>query len=208
MKLDNLINKYQKLKNCSCDITKASKILIEAFSNSNKLLVCGNGGSSSDSDHIVGELMKSFMHKRPINKDLYSKIEKINKDLANNLQVAFPTINLSSQNGLITAYSNDNNFEYVYAQQVLGYGSKDDVLLVLSTSGNSKNIIYAIKVAKILGLKTIALTGSRPSALDNICDVIIKVDETETFKIQELHLPIYHYLCSEVENYFFPKKYI
>lgn len=201
--MKTLYDNYPILNNCKQSIEKALSILIKCYENQNKLLVCGNGGSASDCDHIVGELMKSFTLERKIDKDLYDKISVFNQDLANNLQQALPCINLSSHTSLLTAYANDNNFDYVFAQQVLGYAKKDDVVLGLTTSGNSKDVVNAMLVAKQLGLKTIGLTGNKKCKLDDICDVVIKVDKEKTSEIQELHLPIYHYLCQSLENYFF-----
>lgn len=170
-------------------------------------IACGNGGSCSDSEHIVGELMKGFLSLRPVGNEFMSKLEELGFEdaeyITKNLQGSLPAIALGSQSGVLSAFANDVAADMVYGQMVFGYGQPNDVLMGLSTSGNSKNVVYAAKVAKAKGVKTIALTGARESKLSAICDVTIKVPETETFKVQELHLPVYHYLCASVEKHFF-----
>lgn len=205
--LDNLILRYPNLNVSYDDILQATNILIKTFNDNKKLLICGNGGSASDSLHIVGELMKSFVLKRSLNSEIKSKLSIISDNseyFINNLQMPLPAIALVNETALITAYSNDVNPDLVFAQQVLGYGSSGDCLLAISTSGNSANVIYAVKVAKALGLSVIGLTGNNcNSKLNTISDVCIKVPESETFKIQELHLPIYHAICLMLEEEFF-----
>lgn len=204
--LEELIERYPILKECKNDIDEAFKVMVKSFETSHKMLVAGNGGSAADSNHIVGELMKSFELKRPISKELYEKIiknEKYGEMLANSLQGALPTISLNNHESLNTAFLNDVNPYVTFAQQVLGYGQTDDVFLGISTSGNSKNIVMAAIVAKAKGMKVIGLTGKKDSDLSSIADITINVPETRTFKIQELHLPVYHCLCLMLEKYFF-----
>lgn len=204
--LEELIERYPILKECKNDIDEAFKVMVKSFETSHKMLVAGNGGSAADSNHIVGELMKSFELKRPISKELYEKIiknEKYGEMLANSLQGALPTISLNNHESLNTAFLNDVNPYVTFAQQVFGYGQTDDVFLGISTSGNSKNIVMAAIVAKAKGMKVIGLTGKKDSDLSSIADITIKVPETRVFKIQELHLPVYHCLCLMLEKYFF-----
>lgn len=204
--LEELIERYQILKECKNDIDEAFKVMVKSFETSHKMLIAGNGGSAADSNHIVGELMKSFELKRPISKELYEKIiknEKYGEMLANSLQGALPTISLNNHESLNTAFLNDVNPYVTFAQQVFGYGQTDDVFLGISTSGNSKNIVMAAIVAKAKGMKVIGLTGKKDSDLSSIADITIKVPETRVFKIQELHLPVYHCLCLMLEKYFF-----
>lgn len=205
--MSELTNRYPTLEVCEIQIEKAKRIMVEAFRNGNKLLVCGNGGSCADSDHIVGELMKGFLSKRPLNEEFRDKAEKMFPNygdyLFSNLQGALPAISLTAHSGIISAFANDVAPEMVYAQQVLGYGKEDDVFIGITTSGNSKNIVNAARVAKLCDLKVIALTGERECAMDEFADVVIHVPETETYKVQELHLPVYHYLCAECEREMF-----
>ena len=184
-------------------IEEAIDILTDCYNNNGKILVCGNGGSSSDSAHIVGELMKSFTAKRPLNETLVNKLKKeFNEDDINKFQTGIPCIDLTSQSALLTAFANDVDPELIFAQEVLGYSSNSpyDVVIGISTSGNSKNVVNAIKVAKSLGLKTISLTGKEESKLSKLSTVCIKAPEKETYRVQEYHLPIYHYICMELEK--------
>ena len=193
----DLINRYPELDECSKDIEKALELMIDTYKNGGKILVCGNGGSASDSEHIVGELMKGFILKRTVTD------ERIPEELRKGLQGSLPAISLPSQSAILSAYINDVEPMMMFAQLVYGYAKSEDLLIGLSTSGNSKNVVNAAKVAKALGVKTLALTGKNESNLSEICDVTIRVPEIETYKIQELHLPVYHYLCAEVEKNFF-----
>lgn len=208
--LNLLIDRYPKLEVCKEDIKKAYELLDATYSNGCKLLVCGNGGSASDSEHIVGELMKEFKLKRKVYSDQASALKEIDPELgqvlADNLQGALPTICLTGHSSLTTAFMNDANADLVFAQQVNGYGKPGDVLLGISTSGNSKNVLYAAINAKAKGLKVIGLTGTKESKLMKYADVCIRVPETETYKIQELHLPVYHCLCLMLEEKFFGEK--
>ena len=204
--IDELCRRYPVLSVCKNDIEKAAEILTESFANGGKLLVAGNGGSCADSDHISGELLKSFVKKRKPSAELIDSIRKINPEtgdyLSDKLQGSLPVIALTNNTALMTASLNDVDGNIMFAQQVNGYGKKGDVFLGISTSGNSKDIVYPAVVAKAKGLKTIALTGKDGGKLKEITDICIVVPEQETFKIQELHLPVYHALCLEIEEYF------
>lgn len=205
--LNHLIDCYPKLIVCRDDIMKAYDLLEESYCNGRKLLVCGNGGSASDSEHIVGELMKEFKLKRKVYSEHAAVLKDIDPDLgqtlAEHLQGALPAISLTGHSSLQTAYMNDAVPELVFAQQVNGYGKPGDVFLGISTSGNSKNVLYAAVNAKAKGLKVIGLTGAKENKLMKYVDVCIRVPETETYKIQELHLPVYHCLCLMLEDHFF-----
>jgi D-sedoheptulose 7-phosphate isomerase len=206
--IDELILRYPVLAVCKDDIENAVALLCSAFKKSGKLLVAGNGGSASDSAHIVGELMKGFIFRRPLSdkeKELFDSFS--DKDfLVKNLQGALPALSLTEASALSSAFSNDVCPDMVFAQQVWGLGVKGDVFLALSTSGNSKNVVLAAKVAKAKGLSVISLTGENPSQLLEISDITIRVPEKETFKVQELHLPVYHYICAQCEKYFFEER--
>ena len=169
--------------------------------------MCGNGGSCADSEHIVGELMKGFLLKRKVDEQILRKLENLGYEdaevSANHLQGALPAISLPSQSAILSAYVNDVSSEMAYAQLTYGYCNEKDLFIGISTSGNSKNVVYAAKVAKMMDAKTLALTGQKESDLSAICDVTIRVSETETYKVQELHLPVYHYLCAMTEAEFF-----
>lgn len=207
--LNHLIDRYPKLIVCRDDILKAYNLLESAYSSGRKLLVSGNGGSASDSEHIVGELMKEFRLKRKVYADQAEAMMAIDPEmgatLAENLQGALPAICLTGHSSLTTAFMNDANADLIFAQQVNGYGKPNDVYLGISTSGNSINVIYAAITSKAKGLKVIGLTGARESKLSKLADCCIKVPETETYKIQELHLPVYHCLCLMLEDKFFGK---
>jgi len=204
--LENLIERYPFLARVKERIWSAYEILLESVENGGKILVCGNGGSSADSDHIVGELMKSFCSKRPLHPDLQEKLRNIEPGLggklACNLEETIPAINLTQHIALSTAYSNDKEPALGFAQQIIGYGDNGDTLIAISTSGNSLNVVMAAITAKAKGLKTIALTGANESKLMKYSDICINVPETETYKIQELHLPVYHALCLMLETSF------
>lgn len=198
----DLFERYPKLNICKNDIENALALMIDAYKNGGKILVCGNGGSASDADHIVGELMKGFLKERKVTD------ERIPQELREKLQGALPAISLCAHNSLITATINDNDADMIFAQQVYGYANENDLLIAISTSGNSKNVVNATKVAKALGIKTIALTGETGGELKNLADITICAPSTETYKIQEYHLPIYHYLCAKVEEEFFDKEIV
>ncbi|MBO6012315.1 MAG: SIS domain-containing protein [Bacteroidales bacterium] len=205
--LNLLVERYPQLLVCREDIKKAYQLLETAYSNGRKLLVCGNGGSASDSEHIVGELMKEFKLKRKVYGDQAAALKAVDPELgqvlADNLQGALPAICLTGHSSLTTAFMNDANADLIFAQQVNGYGKPGDIFLGISTSGNSKNVLYAAVNAKAKGLKVIGLTGAKENRLMKFADVCIRVPETETYKIQEYHLPVYHCLCMMLENKFF-----
>lgn len=205
--LDNLISRYPSLTVCEQSISSAFIELIKCYESGGKLLVCGNGGSAADSEHIVGELMKGFKSARRLDSDTIERLESVHpdmgKELGKYLQGALPAIALDGHVALSTAYMNDCSPLLCFAQQVNGYGQKGDVFLGISTSGNSANVLYAAVTAKAKGLKVIGLTGAKDSKLSQLADVCIKAPETETYKIQEYHLPIYHCLCLMLESYFF-----
>ena len=207
--INQLIERYPCLDICKKDIEAAASVLIESFKNGGKLLVAGNGGSCADSDHIIGELLKSFVKKRTPSEDLINRLKTIDEDtgtyLADKLQGSLPAIALTNNTALMTASLNDVDGNVMFAQQVNGYGLKGDVFLGISTSGNSKDIIYPTVVAKAKGLKTIALTGKNGGKLKSLADICIVVSQNETFMIQELHLPVYHALCLEIEEAFWPE---
>ena len=202
-----LIQRYPQLEVCKHDIIEAYNMLENMYSNNRKLLVAGNGGSASDSEHIVGELMKEFKMRRKIFKSQADTLNAIDPEfgevLAANLQGALPAISLTGHSSLTTAFMNDSLPVLCIAQQVNGYGKSGDVFLGISTSGNSKNILYAAVCAKAKGLKIIGLTGMNENRLMQFADVCIRVPETETYKVQELHLPVYHCLCMMLEDHFF-----
>jgi phosphoheptose isomerase len=203
----SLLGKYPELESCIADVAAAFNILKTCFEQGGKLLVCGNGGSASDSEHIVGELMKGFMLKRPIPESFRFRLTSDHPDdgeyMSDHLQGALPAISLVSHIALISAFSNDVAADMVFAQQVYGYGVKGDVVLGLSTSGNSANVVYAMKIARSMGLRTIAMTGSSGGKLFNLCDTTIRVPFQHTPDIQERHLPLYHALCILLEEALF-----
>ncbi|MCI6672312.1 MAG: SIS domain-containing protein [Prevotella sp.] len=205
--IDSLIDRYPCMEECKEQIIQAYEILRSSYSNGKKLLVCGNGGSASDSEHIVGELMKGFKLKREVQTEQVAALKRIDLEmgtfLAANLQGALPAITLTAHSSLTTAFMNDCDPVLVFAQQVNGYGNIGDVFLGISTSGNSQNVLYAAVTAKAQGLKVIGLTGERKNKLEDFCDICIKVPAIETYKIQELHLPVYHCLCLMLEEFFF-----
>ena len=202
--MKTLYEKYPELIPQKENIESAIDTLEACYKNGGKILVCGNGGSASDAAHIVGELMKGFMDKRPLDQESFTKISKEfdGDEIGLKLQRGIPCIDLGAQGSLITAFANDVDPDLIFAQQVVAYSSKSlfDVVIGLSTSGNSKNVVNAIKVAKSLGLKTISLTGEKESKLSKSSSICIKAPASETFAIQEYHLPIYHYICMELEK--------
>jgi D-sedoheptulose 7-phosphate isomerase len=189
------------------DIERAKEAIIKAFETGGKLLLCGNGGSCADCEHIVGELMKGFMRKRELPEEkkleMIKNADFIDREWLCQLQGGLPAISLPSAAALNTAFCNDVNPELIYAQQLMGLGKSGDVLLCISTSGNSKNVCAAATVGRALGITVIGLTGKSGGRLKEIADICICVPETETYKVQELHLPVYHYICAEAEKYFF-----
>jgi D-sedoheptulose 7-phosphate isomerase len=205
--LDTCIQKFSVLEECRKELISSFEILVNCYKNEGKVLVCGNGGSASDADHIVGELMKKFRIKRPVEPAFRERLLSLGYDfaehLASKLERGLPAISLVGQSGLISAIVNDIGGEMVFAQQVYGYGKSGDVLIALSTSGNSANIITALKVARALDMKVIGLAGATGGQMKSLCTATICVPEMITADIQELHLPVYHLLCSMLEEEFF-----
>ena len=211
--VDTLIARYPALEPCGGDIRAAIEALTLCYRAGGKLIVCGNGGSASDAEHIVGELMKGFLLPRHLDEHILAKLHEACDAtdprtvdyFMQNLQGALPAISLPSQLAISTAFSNDQAPDLTFAQQVLGLGKPEDVLIGITTSGNSKNVLYAFRMAKALGLTTIALTGASGGncVTGGYADIVIKAPEEETFKIQEYHLPIYHTICIAVEEEFF-----
>lgn len=207
--VDLLIERYPVLKECEQSIIEAYLVMEECYVNDGKLLIAGNGGSAADSEHIAGELMKRFKTPRPVTPEFAEKLKSIDpvrgENLAHNLERGLMAIPLVAHEALSTAYINDVDGLGVFAQQLFGFGRPGDVFLGISTSGNSKNVMSATVVARAIGLKVIGLTGAKGGELADVADVAIKVPETETYMIQELHLPIYHCLCLMLEDRFFGK---
>ena len=208
--LEKMAEKHPDLKICLADIQQAYDLLEASFRRGGKLLLCGNGGSAADSEHIVGELMKGYLLKRPLPDALRRKLLEENPHtgeyLADHLQGALPAISLASQSALMTAFSNDVAADMAFAQQVYGYGQPGDVLLGISTSGNSKNILNALRVGRALGLHTIGLTGQSGGEMIGICDVTICAPAQDTPDVQEKHIAIYHALCAMLETTFFTQE--
>lgn len=205
--LDILLERYPELEWQGANILEAYKILEESYVNGGKLLIAGNGGSAADAEHIVGELMKGFENPRKLGVTEVEKLKSVNEELGEilgeHLQGGLPAIALDGHFALSTAYMNDCEPLLCFAQQVNGYGRAGDVFLGISTSGNSKNILYATTVAKARGMKVIGLTGAKESKLSEMADVTIRSSQTRTYMIQEHHLPIYHCLCLMLEDRFF-----
>ncbi len=203
---EKLYSSYPMLKECEADIEKVFDLLLKCAKNQAFIYTCGNGGSAADSEHITGELMKGFNLKRPLNDDEKQKFSAVEQGeyIAQRLQKGIRCISLVSQTGLISAYNNDVDPALCYAQQVYAYAKdENDVLIALSTSGNSLNIVYAAKAAKAAGIKSICITGQKESELSKICDASIKLPSLLTYEIQELTLPVYHALCSALEREMF-----
>lgn len=205
--IDTLIKRYPELSDQRANIARVYKILEQSYENGGKLLIAGNGGSAADAEHIVGELMKGFENLRKLPAEYKEKLRAVNKELGetlgNCLQGGLPAIALDGQFALSTAYMNDCEPLLCFAQQVNGYGKPGDVFLGISTSGNSKNILYAATVAKAKGMKVIGLTGAKDSKLSEMADATIRSSQTRTYMIQEHHLPIYHCLCLMLEDRFY-----
>jgi D-sedoheptulose 7-phosphate isomerase len=205
--LTKLIEKYPELAVCAPEIQGGFETLRDCFAAGGKLLVCGNGGSAADAEHIVGELMKAYLLPRPLppaaRQALLAASPENGATLADHLQGALPAISLVSQSALISAFANDVDPVLIFAQQVFGYGKAGDALWAISTSGNARNVIAALAVGRALGLRTIGLTGPTGGAMIAFCDVAIRVPGDSTPAIQERHLPIYHTLCAMLEQAFF-----
>ena len=205
--MNDVFERYKSLEVCRESMEEAVQMMCETYKSGGKILVCGNGGSCADSEHIVGELMKSFVLPRKMPDSDVDKFQNVLGDEAKMfstyLQRGVPTFSLCSQSGVMTAYNNDVNADMVYAQLVYASAKENDLLIGISTSGNSVNVVNAVKVAKAMGVKSLCLTGKKECKIDKYAECVIKVPETETYKIQELHLPVYHYLCLETEKMLF-----
>ena len=199
--LSQLIERYPLLASCESEIKKATDLITKTFESGNRLYICGNGGSAADADHIVGELMKGFLKKRPLTDAQIDAFD--DKQLAKGLMQGLPAISLHSQSAFLTAFLNDEDPSLLYAQAMYALGKEGDTLLAISTSGNSGNVVNAVKAARALGCNVISLVGGKECKLDGLSDIIIHANHTDTYRIQELHLPVYHYICATVEDYFF-----
>lgn len=205
--LDDLIERHPRLSVCREDVQRAYELLLQCARGGGTILVCGNGGSAADSEHIVGELMKGFLEKRPVGRDLRHRLEELDPEtgahLASSLQMPIRAVSLTGHLSLSTAFNNDVSPDCAFAQQVLGFGRQGDVLIGLTTSGNSRNVVLAVLTARALDMKSIGLTGEAGGKLASVTDVCIKVPERETALVQELHLPVYHTLCAMLEDALF-----
>ena len=195
--IKELTLRYPQLKICETDILSAKNAIVNTYQQGGKILLCGNGGSAADCDHVAGELLKGFRIKRPVTE------QRIPKDLRNKLQGSLPAISLHSASAAFTASLNDLDPAVAYAQLLHGLGTEGDLLIALSTSGNAKNVCNAARLAKAKGISVLALTGEKGGKLTTLADICIRVPEKETYRIQELHLPIYHYLCAATEQELF-----
>ena len=206
--INTLIQRYPALAVCQNTIVQAAQAMIQCYEGGNKILTCGNGGSCADADHIVGELMKGFLKKRPLTEyqkhQMHNRNPQLDPVITERLQQGLPALSLCSLTALNTAFCNDVDPVLLYAQGLIGLGKEGDVLICLSTSGNAKNVCAAAQAARALGIFVVALTGANGGMLKDIADLCICVPETETFQVQELHLPVYHYLCAATETHFFP----
>jgi D-sedoheptulose 7-phosphate isomerase len=206
-RIEQLISTYPELNVCAADIQAAFETLRDCYRSGGKVLTCGNGGSAADAEHIVGELMKGYLLKRPVPKEMHTKLIATSPEngeyIATHLQGGLPAISLVSQTSLLSAIANDTAADMVFAQQVYAYGQDGDALIGISTSGNARNVIHAMQVARALGLRIIGLTGPTGGRLKPLCDVCICVPAENTPAIQERHLPIFHVLCAMLEEEFF-----
>ena len=199
---EELFVRYPALSACRDDLRKAYETLLTSYQAGGKVFTCGNGGSASDSEHIVGELLKKFKKHRDIPADLKAKLQTMGPEgavLAQKLEGSLGAVSLLSMTGILTAFANDVGWDEAYAQQVLGLAKPGDALIVISTSGNSRNCVNAAVLARVLGVKTIGLTGAKGGRFKEICDVAVCVPAMETYQIQEYHLPVYHALCAMLE---------
>lgn len=203
----SLVGKYPELAGCVSDIERAYAILEACFHRDGKVMLCGNGGSAADCEHIAGELLKGFASRRPLSGERKARFADLFDDgaaIAEQLQGALPAISLVSQTSILTAIANDISADMVFAQQVYAYGREGDVLIALSTSGNSANVVQAMKVAKASGVAAIGFSGAGGGRMTALADAMIRVPRVKTADVQELHLPIYHALCEALERRFFP----
>ena len=198
---EDLLRRHPSLATCRADIESAAALLVACYRAGGKVLACGNGGSAADSEHICGELLKKFRRPRPVPAAVAAKLPK---RLADALEGGLPAVSLVSMSGILTAFANDVGWETVFAQQVLALARPEDTLVTLSTSGNSVNCVAAAETMRAVGGRVIALTGAAESSLSSVADIAIRVPTNETYLVQELHLPIYHFLCAFVEKEMFP----
>ena len=198
--INELILNHPNLEALENEVRNAAQSITECFTSGAKLLLCGNGGSCADCEHIAGEMVKQFAKDSPLSPELATRL---GPELASELHGGLPALSLPSMIGFHTAFNNDDNPEFGFAQQVIAFGKPDDILLGISTSGNSKNVINAIKTANVLGLKTIGLTGADGGRLSEIANISINAPAGNVARIQELHLPIYHAICAFVEDQIF-----
>ena len=205
--IELLIKRYPVLKECRKAIIDGYLVMEECYEHDGKLLIAGNGGSAADAEHMAGELMKRFKSPRPVPHDFAEKLVAVDpvrgKYLAESIERTLMAIPLVAHEAMTTAFMNDVDAQGVFAQQLYGFGRQGDVFLGISTSGNSKNVISATVVARAMDIKVVGLTGASGGDLASVCDVVVKVPETETYMIQELHLPIYHCWCLMLEEHFF-----
>lgn len=202
--LKELLERYPRLSPCREAMEQTFREWVSCFDRKGKLMICGNGGSEADSQHIVGELMKEFYQKRRLDGAFAKRLEEMfpNEGLGQKLQAPLTAMSLGCNQVLTSAYSNDVASEMIFAQEVLGYGTRKDVLLALSTSGNSVNVINAVKVAKAMDICSIGICGMKGGRLIGLCDICIVIPERETYLIQELTLPVYHALCRMIEAHY------
>ena len=205
-----LLTRYPELRECEKSIRSAFECLQKCFSNGQKLLLCGNGGSCADCDHIAGELLKGFCRERPLNQEQKNFLQNLDPqrgaDLAEKLQQAFPVVNLCANGAAITAIANDTDADLIFAQQLMGLGAKGDVLLCVCPKGCDENVLTAIAVARLKGMEVVGMTAQSAGKMRDLCDVLIAVPEQEVYLTQELHLPVYHALCLMLEANFFEKR--
>ncbi len=201
--LNELTRRIPDLAGCADAMEEAGKRIVETYHRGGTVFTCGNGGSAADSDHIVGELMKGFLKRRPIPAEDRAKLTARYPDgdtLADNLQVGLPAISLHSQSALLTAFANDVDASMMYAQTLYAMGKPGDLLIAISTSGNSANVVNAARIAAVMGVEVVALVGEKACKLDDVANTVVHVPQTETYRVQELHLPVYHWLCAYVEQ--------
>ncbi|HUI71019.1 MAG TPA: SIS domain-containing protein [Spirochaetia bacterium] len=208
--LEELFARYPALDVCRSDVEKAYRLLIDCYTRGGRLLLCGNGGSAADCEHITGELMKGYLHPRPLPSNVRERLAEADAEmgppLGETLQGSLPAINLTAGLSLLSAFGNDVKPEHAYAQAAYGHGRPGDVLLGISTSGNARNVRAALCVARAMGISTIGLTGHGGGKMAGLCDVVIAVPARRTYEIQELHLPIYHCLCAMIEEHFWGER--
>ena len=197
---DELYERYPQLTGCEGEVSKAFDLLLTCYKGGGKVLTCGNGGSAADAEHIVGELLKKFRKHRDIDSGVAAKLPP---ELVAKLEGALPAVSLVSMSGILTAFANDVAWETAFAQQVYGLGNPGDVLIALSTSGNSANCVNAALVARAKGMKVVSMTGADGGRIAALSDAAIRVPEGETYRVQELHLPVYHALCAKLEESLF-----